>query len=91
MNKAEKIVQIQKEVERLSLSARGIARGTALTPNTVLGVLRGEEKVQEATVNLIWFFSDWITTAHLPKSDNRCPHDLASSPPLLSLAACLGG
>ncbi|SMB89117.1 hypothetical protein [Deinococcus hopiensis] len=56
MNKAEKIVQIQKEVERLSLSARGIARGTALTPNTVLGVLRGEEKVQEATVNLIWFF-----------------------------------
>lgn len=55
-DKDSKIAQIKAEVARLGLSARAVARGTALQPHTVLAVLRGEASVQESSVNLIWYF-----------------------------------
>lgn len=56
MTKAEKLEAIQAKVQADRISLRSIARGTALSMNTVRAAFAGASSTQESTVNFLFLY-----------------------------------
>lgn len=56
MTKAEKIQAIQAKVQAERISLRSIARGTALSMNTVRAAVGGAPSTLDSTVNFLFLY-----------------------------------
>lgn len=56
MTKAEKLQAIQAKVQADRISLRSIARGTALSMNTVRAAIAGADSTLESTINFLYLY-----------------------------------